>query len=178
MHFDLAVNDVLAHEGGFIDHPNDKGGATAYGISLRFLRVLPDIAGDIDGDGHVDLNDVKGMTKSHAKAFYHEYFWRHYRLGEVRQPAVAVKALNLYVNMRGKTAALVLQRAVNDCRYGEQINEDGIAGSATLAALNSCKPEHLVPCIQWRQWQVYKAIVDNDSSQRTFIRGWKNRAFS
>lgn len=36
--FEDFVKVILKHEGGYVDHPNDPGGATKYGISLRFLQ--------------------------------------------------------------------------------------------------------------------------------------------
>ena len=48
-HFDTAIKKVLKHEGGYVDHKNDPGGATKYGISLRFIRQSnTDL--DLDGD--------------------------------------------------------------------------------------------------------------------------------
>lgn len=174
--FNLAFNDVLKHEGGFVDHAADKGGATAYGVSLRFLKSLPVEAGDVNGDGHVDKRDIMALQPDDAREFFREYFWKHYRLSEVRDQCVATKLFNFFVNMRGKTAALIAQRSAND--LGASLKPDGIMGSRTLAALNGMNPEQLMVCIKWRAWEVYRAIVDEDPSQAAFINGWRNRAFA
>lgn len=174
--FNLAFNDVLKHEGGLVDHAADKGGATAYGISLRFLRSLPIEAGDVDGDGHVDKRDIMALTPDDAREFYRRFFWDHYRLSEIRDQRVATKLFNFYVNMRGTTATLIAQRSAND--LGANLKEDGIIGSRTRAALNGMNPDQLMVCIKWRAWEVYRAIVDKDASQAAFINGWRNRAFA
>lgn len=174
--FNLAFNDALKHEGGFVDHAADKGGATAFGISLRFLRSLPVEAGDIDGNGHIDKSDVQSLTHDDARAFYQRYFWDHYHLSDISDQRVATKLFNFFVNMRGKTASLITQRSAND--LGANIKEDGIVGSRTRSALNSMDPDQLIVCIKWRAWEVYRAIVDNDSSQSVFINGWRKRAFA
>lgn len=82
-HFNAALADVLKHEGGYSDHKADLGGATHFGISLRFLKQLPDLAGDINGDGHINVLDIQQMTAAHAAEFYRQYFWLHYRLEQV-----------------------------------------------------------------------------------------------
>ncbi len=175
-YFDIALGDVLAHEGGFVDRAEDKGGATNYGISLRFLRTLPALAGDITNDGHVTTQDIETMTVDTARVFYRRYFWEHYRLGEIHDLDVATKLFNFFVNMRGKTAALIAQRAVND--LGHNLYLDGIAGSKTLAAINACAPGELLVCIKWRAWQVYREIIATTPSQAVFANGWRKRAFA
>ncbi|NLQ17557.1 hypothetical protein HGG82_07935 [Marinomonas sp. M1K-6] len=175
-HFKTALADVLKHEGGYVDHKNDNGGATAFGISLRFLSILPALAGDVNGDGHVNKDDVKALSKEDAAKFYETYFWLHYRLNEVETESIAVKLMNLFVNMRGKTAALIAQRAAND--LGAGLVEDGILGSKSMAVLNSLEAEPLLVCIKYQAWAVYKAIVENTPSQAVFINGWQKRAFA
>lgn len=175
-HFDIAVADVLKHEGGRVDHPLDNGGDTNLGISLRFLRNLPDVAGDITGDGHVNSDDIAAMTPATAVAFYRAYFWEHYRLGEIHDLAVAIKLFHFFVNMRGKTAGLVAQRAVND--IASPVYLDGVVGSKTLAAINACAPSEYLVCLKWRAWEVYRAIIQKTPSQSVFSNGWRQRAFA
>ncbi len=179
-HFNAALADVLKHEGGYSDHKADLGGATHFGISLRFLKQLPDLAGDINGDGHVNALDIQQMTTGHAADFYREYFWRHYRLQQVQSEKIAIKLLNLFVNMRGKTAALIVQRAVNDLLtdVDAKLVEDGILGRQSFAALNQQAEGALSACLQYQAWQVYRAIVEHNPSQDVFLKGWQKRAFS
>lgn len=174
--FKQALVDVLKHEGGFVNHAADKGGATAFGISLRFLQSLPSAAGDVDGDGHVDIDDIKALTVETAGPFYKRYFWDHYRLGEVADQRIATKLFNFFVNMRGKTATLIAQRAAND--LGAGLKPDGVIGSRTISALNKVDPSQLMVCIKWRAWEVYQAIVASNPEQIVFINGWRNRAFA
>ncbi|MAD46074.1 MAG: hypothetical protein CMH98_13820 [Oceanospirillaceae bacterium] len=171
------MSDVFMHEGGYVDHQSDKGGATAYGISLRFLKSLPELAGDIDGDGHVNTRDIQQLTPEMAAEFYKTYFWDHYRLDRIADQSVQTKMFNLFVNMRGKTAGLVAQRAANDLGTN-LVEEDGRLGSLSFAAINELNPEQLLVCIKYQAWRVYKAIVAHDATQIVFLDGWRNRAFA
>lgn len=174
--FEIALMNVLHHEGGRVNHPLDKGGSTAFGMSLRFLQSLPDLAGDINDDGHVNADDMPSLTASCARRFYFDHFWSHYRLHDIHDQQVATKLFNFFVNMRGQTAALVAQRGAND--LGADLVEDGIMGSRSRLAINQLDSHQLLTCIKWRAWEVYRAIVANDLSQNVFINGWRHRAFS
>ncbi|KEQ11253.1 hypothetical protein GZ77_26155 [Endozoicomonas montiporae] len=174
--FKQAMADVFKWEGGYVNHVADTGGATNYGISIRFLKSLPLSCGDITGDGHVTEADIQALTHEGAERLYKKYFWDYYRLGEIQNQAVATKLLNAFVNMRGKTAALIAQKSANDLKH--TLTEDGVMGSKSIAAINQHNPAHMLDCIKWRMWEVYQAIERNDPSQSVFMKGWQNRAFS
>lgn len=174
--FNVALMSVMHHEGGLVNNAHDRGGMTKYGISIRFLQRIPSELGDLNGDGHVSKADIQCMTTDDARAIYQQFFWQHYRLNELAAQPIATKLFNCFVNMRGRTAALVAQRAAN--MLGAQLVEDGVMGSRSFKAINRLNPKHLMPCLQVQQWQVYQAIVRADPSQNEFINGWRKRAFS
>jgi len=174
--FKLALADVLHHEGGLSNHKIDRGGATAFGISLRFLKSLPDLEGDVNNDGHVTKEDIYQLSKLDAERFYKKYFWTHYRLNEIEHQDIAIKLMNFFVNMRGKTAARIAQKAAND--LGADLVEDGVLGSKSFEAMNALNTDQFLVCIKYQAWNVYRSIVANDKSQVIFINGWRKRAFS
>ncbi|OEF50990.1 hypothetical protein A1OW_10335 [Enterovibrio norvegicus] len=174
--FQHAMADVFGHEGGFSDNRNDKGGVTNLGISIRFLKTLPIEAGDINGDGHISESDIVAMDAANASDIYRQFFWEHYRLDEIKSRRVSTKAFNCFVNMRGKTAAQLMQRAAND--LGANLVVDGILGSRSIAVLNQLDEHQLMVCLKWRMWEIYKAIIKNDATQSVFEKGWQRRAFS
>lgn len=174
--FFIALRSTLLHEGGFSDVVQDAGGATKNGISLRFLESLPLVEGDVDGSGHVDRADVIALTPEHVSGFYRRHFWDHYRIGQIKHQRLASKAFDLFVNMRGRTAARVLQRAANE--LGANLVVDGVAGSKTFQALNDLNTDQVMTETKHHAWQVYKQIIKNDPEQSVFRRGWQKRAFS
>lgn len=72
-------------ESGLINHPADPGGITNYGVSLRWLRSLGHDLGDIDGDGDIDADDVRALTREQAAALFKARFWDDYGLGSLPQ---------------------------------------------------------------------------------------------
>lgn len=174
--FDSSMLFVLRNEGGYANVKHDKGGATNYGISTRFLKLVNK---DIDGDGHVTSKDVKSLTKDRAINLYREHFWDHYKLEMIRDVHVSYKAFDMFVNMRGSSAAKILQRACNSS--GSDLSVDGILGRKSFYQINKhsrftiCKAEFLSE-IRSEQAKFYRAIVKSDKTQRKFLNGWINRA--
>ena len=134
--FMQAVETVLAHEGGFADDPADPGGATNWGVSLRFLLAQGALDGpaeyDFDGDGDVDAEDVRAMTRADAIEIYRRHFWDKYDYGRLPS-GIGAKVFDLAITMGGAQAHRLLQRACRAC--GEHVDADGILGPVTRAAI-------------------------------------------
>lgn len=175
--FDEAVATVLEHEGWdrYSDHPADPGGATKWGISLRFLRRLGRL-GDVDGDGDVDADDIRKLSREQAVAIYREYWWDRLRLAELGHQGVATKVFDLAVNMGSAPAVRLLQQAL--VTAGEPVEVDGILGSQTLGAVNRTNPELLLELLRVQAARYYHALVDQDPDLVVFERGWLRRALA
>ena len=180
--FDTAFFKLMFWEGGGVFHkvPGDQGGATNYGISLRFLKSLPLDESDVDRDGHVTEADIKALTDFTAKAFYRKHFWLHYQLGEIEREPVATKLLNIFVNMRGQTAARVAQRALASCGIHD-VKEDGYLGPLSFAAINeiTCSDSltaMYLAALRAHQESIYRLICAADPTQNKFLNGWIRRA--
>ena len=70
--FPAALEAILKHEGGFVDHPRDPGGATNKGITIGTLKRL---GIDVDGDGDSDLADLKSLRHEHVARVYKLFYW-------------------------------------------------------------------------------------------------------
>ena len=108
--FHLAIPTLLRHEGGYINDPDDCGGATNFGICQRSYPHL----------------DISRLTLDDAKAIYERDFWKPLLLGQVHFQAVATKLLDTAV-LIGKTRADVAEagRAMEAMLNGEDIFPGG-----------------------------------------------------
>lgn len=182
--FDQAFDVVMGHEGGFVDHQADPGGATNMGISIRYLLRRGDLDGDglpdgdIDGDGDIDVDDIKAIQPADAKALYNSGFWSPNKLHQVRDQSIAVKIFDICVNTGSKQAWRIVQRACN--RFEDMdLLVDGIVGPATLAAVNGCtESDDLLVLIREQQLAFYQQLVADNSDFEVFLDGWTNRAMA
>lgn len=179
--FDTAFDVVLAHEGGYVDHEADPGGATNYGISIRYLKQRGDVDGDglpdgdIDGDGDVDVDDIKAIQPTDAKHLYHTGFWVPNRLPEVTDQVIATKIFDICVNTGSRQAWRIVQRACNE--LGADLEIDGRVGPMTLGAVNGAG-KGLLDAIRDEQLAFYTALVERRPELDVFLDGWTNRAMA
>lgn len=111
MNFDKAFQIVIGHEGSYVDHPNDPGGETKYGISKR---SYPNV-------------DIKNLMLDQAKAIYLKDFWNRLKCDEMPD-IVRYPLFDAAVNSGVSQAVKWLQEAVNS-------KPDGIIGPNTLLAV-------------------------------------------
>lgn len=181
--FDWALRVVLHHEGGFVDDPDDPGGATDFGISLRFLQtVLEDsdedgfADGDIDRDGDIDSDDIRELDLDDVSKLYEKKFWKSAKCDKIKSQLIAVKAFDMAVNMGPKQAWKLIQRACNT--LGETLTVDGKVGTKTLASVNSLSDRDfmLVTNIRREQDKFYGSLAAKKPSLAKFLLGWRRRA--
>lgn len=159
------LDDLLRREGGYVNHPADRGGPTNFGITHRTLaawRGQP-----------VTAADVQAMTVEEAREIYlSEYYFRPslHMLPE----GIQAHVFDIAVNSGPGTAIRLLQQALN--RLGAGLKEDGALGPATLAAAESRTPDDINRELVDVRLRFYDAIVASDSSQQVFLNGWRNRA--
>lgn len=159
-----SINIVLIHEGGYVDHPDDKGGATNYGISFRFAQSI---------DPSFTKDDIKILTKDSAIQLYFNGFWKPNRYEEIRCSIIATKVLDASINMGAGEANRILQ---NSCvEQGYDIKVDGINGSKTIYAVNECSSVRLLVSMRKRMREFYQELAKS-ISQKSFINGWMKRA--
>lgn len=163
------------HEGGFVDHSNDPGGATNFGVSLRFLRQE---GIDIDGDGDVDINDIRALTAAKSRDIYKEKFWIPCKCAQIRSTIIAAKVFDMAVNMGQRQAFKLVQRAVNALQYEHDLVVDGLVGVKTIDALNDLetKDHELIDAIREEQADFYENLIHNKPELADFRLGWLRRA--
>ena len=115
MNFDAAFEKLIGHEGGFVDHKSDPGGATNYGVTQAVARA----------NGYA--GDMRDFTLAQSKAIYRRQYWDAVRADELPE-AVRFDAFDGAVNSGVGQSVRWLQRAAN-------VEADGALGPATLAAV-------------------------------------------
>lgn len=192
--FARAVDDVLKTEGGFVDDPADRGGATKYGWSLRTLvvegRIDLDDDGradfDLDGDGDIDGQDVRRLTRGDAKFLYHRCLWQRLDADSFARP-IGEMLFDQAVNAGIGNARRLLQRAINRCLDRAALSPpplqvDGAIGKQTIDAMNwvirwgALGVPALTDAFRVEVRLRYRAIADRNPSQRKFLKGWLARA--
>ena len=146
--FSSAVEFVLAHEGGYVDHPSDPGGETKYGISKR---AYPDL-------------DIRNLSRDQAIAIYRQDYWIPCK-AEQMPPGVGLLVFDHTVNAGRASAARLLQRSIG-------VADDGVVGPITLRQVNALTPRLTVIELTARRILWYAKL----STFPTFGTGWTRRA--
>ncbi len=157
--FLVAVNRVLAEEGGYSSDPADPGGITNFGISAR---------------SHPGL-DVAALTRDAAVRIYWREWWICFGFAQLPAP-VAGKAFDLAVNIGARNAIRCLQRALRAC--GLPVTEDGVIGGATALAAERAEPAALMAALRSELAAYYRLIAASQKSGANYIKGWLIRAYS
>lgn len=173
------AEEIVGREGGYVNDPDDPGGATKYGVTIHTMRRL---GIDLTGDGRVSAADVRRLTRDQARDIYVEHYFRRPGLAglpEALQPSV----FDMYVNAGGN-AVRVLQRLLN--KMGEPIAVDGALGPLTLAAAHraaAAAPAHIADAYGIARRNYYYALADARPASRKYARrrdggkgGWIARA--
>lgn len=159
-----AINVVLDHEKGLVDHPNDPGGITNWGISLRSYP-------------HLGSDGIRNLTKEQATEIYYKDWWIRYKYNQIENLTIATKILDIAVNIGPVNANRILQRAVNFLA-DDVLKVDGVLGPKTFAAVKSCRADKLHKVLQFKIAEYYHALAKARQSARVFLMGWLNRAYS
>lgn len=155
-------------EGGFVKHPSDPGGATKYGVSLRFLREQGLDTGDVDRDGDIDEEDVRALTPALAARVLRRNFWDVFPLDNV-QPLCAMVVYDTAVNMGVSYAKKMAQQALG-------LQADGRWGPLTWAALKSCDDRKTAAAMCHIRRARYCELARNNPALAPFLNGWLRRA--
>ena len=169
--FNDAIPTVLRHEGGFVDSPNDPGGATNFGVSLRWLKAKGLLEELEEQDKTQDeVLVVRSLTKEQAAGFYKAYWWDFYKYQNLTAQPVATKVFDTAVNIGASRAHKFLQGIVG-------VVQDGVLGPKSFSEANAMSPSVLVVRYQSMQAQYYRDLVVRNPKLEEFISGWLNRAY-
>ncbi len=173
------AREIVAREGGYVNDPDDPGGATNHGVTIHTMRRL---GMDLDGDGRVDAGDVRALGRDQAVDIFLEHYYSRPRIAslpEALQPSV----FDMYVNA-GANAVRILQRLLGE--MGEPTAVDGVIGPKTIAAAKAAHakaPDHIADAYGIARRNYYYSLADRRPSSRKYARrrdggkgGWIVRA--
>ena len=153
--FEESLAHVLKHEGGYVDHPKDPGGATNLGCTKKVWE---------EWVGHeVTKDDIKALTIADVSPLYKARYWDKCR-GDDLPRGVDFAVFDLAINSGVGRASKLLQRAVG-------VAADGAIGPATLAAVADANPRELATKI----CELRLAFLQALPTWETFGKGWGRR---
>ena len=171
--------EIVAREGGYVDDPDDPGGATKHGVTLGTLRRL---GRDLTGDGRVDEMDIRALDPGQAAEIFIEHYYKSPRIDRL-PPSVQASVFDMYVNAGGN-AVVILQRLLGD--MGQRVVVDGIIGPQTIAAAeltDAAAPGYFADAYGIARRNYYFRIADTRAASRKYVRrrdggkgGWIVRA--
>jgi lysozyme family protein len=173
------AEEIVAREGGYVNDPDDPGGATKYGVTIHTMRRL---GLDLDGDGAVTPDDVRRLSKDRAVDIFVTHYFERPRIAELPR-ALQASVFDMYVNA-GANAVKILQRLLN--QMGWKVAVDGAVGPQTIAAAKQAAaeaPEHFADAYGIARRNYYYALGDRRPASRKYARrrdggkgGWITRA--
>lgn len=171
---DRLVDGLIEREGGFVAHPDDKGGPTRFGITEAVARA----------NGY--RGPMRQLPRDEAAVIYRRLYWLRPRFDEVakRSPALASELFDTGANMGPAVAVTFLQRALTALnRNGQDFADlvpDGRIGPATLGALDAFlavrgKPGGetvLLRALEALQGERYLRLAERRPANEAFLYGW------
>ncbi|APG62502.1 hypothetical protein LPB140_06540 [Sphingorhabdus lutea] len=167
------LDKIIKVEGGYIDHPDDKGGPTKYGITEKVARQC-----GYDGA-------MRDISIEFAKNIYRKQYWtgpQFHKIYEIA-PIISAKLFDIAVNMGNTRSIKFLQRALNALNRQEKdyhdLRIDGQIGPSTLTATSQFiayrgpqGAKVLVKAINALQGHFYIEISEKRPRNESFTYGW------
>lgn len=173
------ATEIVKREGGFVDDPDDPGGATKHGVTIHTMRSL---GLDLDRDGKITVADVRALTREQAVEIFEKHYFEK-PLIALLPAALHPTVFDMYVNA-GSNAVRILQRLLKDMGY--PLDVDGVLGPKTIGAAQAAfqsAPQHLVDAYGIARRNYYFRIADRRAASRKYAKtragskgGWIRRA--
>ena len=174
MEIDDLIDSLIEREGGYANHPSDRGGPTKYGITEAVARA------------HGYSGAMRDLPRDEAAAIYKRLYWLRPRFDQVakRSQAVAAELFDTGANMGPAVAATFLQRALSalnrDRKDYADLVPDGRIGAATLAALDTflqlrgtaTGESVLLRALDALQGERYIRLAERRPANEAFLYGW------
>jgi lysozyme family protein len=171
---DGLIHALIEREGGYVNHPADKGGPTCFGITEAVARA------------HGYAGAMRSLPRDEAKTIYRRLYWLRPRFDQIarRSERIAAELFDTGVNMGPAVAATFLQRALtalnrNGRDYAD-LTPDGRVGPLTLHALDAFLATRgkrggetvLLRALEALQGERYLRLAERRPANEAFLYGW------
>lgn len=170
--FTQAFQLMIAHEGGYVNDPDDPGGETYKGVARKIhskwdgwtkvdmLKRQAGFPGNLDKDTELQ-QDVED--------FYRINFWNKIKGDDITDQEVANSIFDFGVNAGTGTSASLAQMVIG-------AKADGVIGPVSIDMLNKFNPEHFLASFTVAKIARYISIIKKRPTSRKYFYGWVCRA--
>jgi lysozyme family protein len=165
------IDEIIEREKGFVDHPNDKGGPTKWGITKATLQAWR--------GRHVTREDVRNLDQPEARDIYRAKFVSASGFGQLPD-MLRSHVVDFGVTTPHYLVVKALQRALNPLPAEgkpDVVVVDGILGAKTLAAVQEREVRALTVRFCQERCRFYSRLAALSPTQLDFMDGWLNRVF-
>lgn len=164
LRFEVSLERAKISEGGYVNHPADRGGPTKYGITQATLAAWRGRS--------VTADDVRLLSWDEAARIYRKNYWDAVRADEL-PVGLDYLVFDMAINHGPRRAVTILQEAL-------EIVPDGVFGPATLRAVHAIRDDNAavireIEDAAHRREAFYAGIIARNPSQAVFRDGWANR---
>jgi len=157
-----AFEMVKSHEGGFVNDPDDPGGATNVGITLKaYIEFCEDTGRDVPTVESLRKLTENDMMTFYGRRYFDPFMW-------IEDDRLFYLLCDTAVNNGRSRAILWLQRAVG-------LLEDGVMGPKTKTAVNDAVPNDVFFRVFALRMKEYGTLPTRNPKLVKFIGGWLNR---
>lgn len=163
------IGDILRREGGYVNHPNDRGGPTNRGITQATLSTWL--------GRPATIAEVQQLDEDTARHIYETTYFTGPRLDRLPR-VVQAQVMDCAVNMGPKPAIKLVQAVINAAGFGP-VDHDGVLGPQTIRAAESAATGMgplFGDAIAIERIAFYRDVVRRRPDQAVFLGGWTNRA--
>jgi lysozyme family protein len=176
------IDAIIRREGGYVNDPNDPGGATKYGLSLRQAKIVGDRNGDgwqdfdLDHDGDVDPKDIQLLDIDLVRYYFLDKYFSEPNFDALPDGLVPL-IFDMSVNLGARETTIILQRTLR--KWGFHLQLDGDCGAETITCACSAfqdDPKKLINKITTERILFYHNLALEKTGLNKFFSGWLNRS--
>lgn len=167
---DEMIDDILEREGGYVDHPADRGGPTNFGITQKTLSAWL--------KRPASKEDVKRLKVETARTIYRRNYFEAPKINRL-PPALQSQLFDMAVHHGPGRAIKMMQELLNEQGYPCKI--DGGIGPETVGQAEKAWADlgqRLCNALCDKRAHFCEGLCEADTSQKVFLAGWLNRVNS